>query len=100
MLVTRTRRGPWRRLRSPRLPVARWRPFLGPWGLPRFGHARQTDGGTGIVMRAGWMAPALLAGVGPWPPRKGVTGWEAIRNTRTMTGVPADTLYHRWLGWH
>ena len=38
--------------------------------------------------------------MGPWPPRKGVTGWEAIRNTQTMTGVPADTLYHRWLGWH
>ncbi|SRR6266536_5280671 len=21
-------------------------------------------------------------------------------NTQTMTGVPAGTLYHRWLGWH
>src|SRR6266576_346848 len=21
-------------------------------------------------------------------------------NTQTMTGVPAPTLYHRWLGWH
>jgi uncharacterized membrane protein len=25
---------------------------------------------------------------------------EAIGNTQTMTGVPAPTLYHRWLGWH
>ena len=23
-----------------------------------------------------------------------------MRNTQTMTGVPAPTLYHRWLGWH
>jgi uncharacterized membrane protein len=25
---------------------------------------------------------------------------EAAGNTQTMTGVPAPTLYHRWLGWH
>jgi len=25
---------------------------------------------------------------------------EATGNTQTMTGVPAPTLYHRWLGWH
>jgi uncharacterized membrane protein len=25
---------------------------------------------------------------------------EAMGNTQTMTGVPARTLYHRWLGWH
>ena len=25
---------------------------------------------------------------------------EAMWNTQTMTGVPAPTLYHRWLGWH
>jgi uncharacterized membrane protein len=24
----------------------------------------------------------------------------AIGNTRTMTGIPPRTLYHRWLGWH
>ena len=29
-----------------------------------------------------------------------VTCGEAIGNTQTMTGVPARTLYHRWLGWH
>jgi uncharacterized membrane protein len=29
-----------------------------------------------------------------------VTRGEAIGNTQTMTGVPARTLYHRWLGWH
>jgi uncharacterized membrane protein len=29
-----------------------------------------------------------------------VTRWEAMGNTQTMTGVPAPTLYHRWLGWH
>jgi uncharacterized membrane protein len=29
-----------------------------------------------------------------------VTCGEAIGNTQTMTGVPAATLYHRWLGWH
>ncbi len=29
-----------------------------------------------------------------------MTCWEAIGNTQTMTGVPAPTLYHRWLGWH
>ncbi len=23
-----------------------------------------------------------------------------VGNTQTMTGVPAPTLYHRWLGWH
>jgi hypothetical protein len=22
------------------------------------------------------------------------------RDTQTMTGLPAPTLYHRWLGWH
>ncbi len=25
---------------------------------------------------------------------------QMIGNTRTMTGVPAETLYHRWVGWH
>ena len=25
---------------------------------------------------------------------------EATGDTQTMTGVPAPTLYHRWLGWH
>jgi uncharacterized membrane protein len=25
---------------------------------------------------------------------------DAIGNTRTMTALPPETLYHRWLGWH
>ena len=25
---------------------------------------------------------------------------QAVGNIQTMTGVPAPTLYHRWLGWH
>ena len=29
-----------------------------------------------------------------------MTRWGAIGNTQTMTGVPAPTLYHRWLGRH
>src|SRR6201998_684946 len=29
-----------------------------------------------------------------------MTRREEIGNTQTMTGVPAPTLYHRWLGWH
>ena len=29
-----------------------------------------------------------------------MTRREAVGNTQTMTGVPAPTLYHRWLGWH
>src|SRR5215468_4356730 len=26
--------------------------------------------------------------------------WGTVGNTQTVTGVPAPTLYHRWLGWH
>jgi len=29
-----------------------------------------------------------------------MTRREATGDTQTMTGVPAPTLYHRWLGWH
>ena len=29
-----------------------------------------------------------------------MTRMEATGDTQTMTGVPAPTLYHRWLGWH
>jgi hypothetical protein len=25
---------------------------------------------------------------------------DAIGNTRTMTAIPPETLYQRWLGWH
>jgi hypothetical protein len=28
------------------------------------------------------------------------TQCDAVRDTRTMTGMPPDTLYHRCLGWH
>jgi uncharacterized membrane protein len=43
------------------------------------------------------MAPG--SGIGLVAGRAG-DRWEAIGNTQTMTGVPAHTLYHRWLGWH
>src|SRR5215471_15375538 len=29
-----------------------------------------------------------------------MTRRQAVGNTQTMTGIPAPTLYHRWLGWH
>ena len=29
-----------------------------------------------------------------------MTRREATGDTQTMTGIPAPTLYHRWLGWH
>jgi uncharacterized membrane protein len=29
-----------------------------------------------------------------------MTQQEAIGDTETMSGVPAPTVYHRWLGWH
>ena len=29
-----------------------------------------------------------------------MTRRQAVGNTQTMTGLPAPTLYHRWLGWH
>ena len=29
-----------------------------------------------------------------------MTRRQAVGNTQTMSGVPAPTLYHRWLGWH
>ena len=39
---------------------------------------------------------AIIAGL--FCPR--MTRRQAVGNTQTMTGVPAPTLYHRWLGWH
>jgi hypothetical protein len=29
-----------------------------------------------------------------------MTHRETTGDTQTMTGIPAPTLYHRWLGWH
>jgi hypothetical protein len=29
-----------------------------------------------------------------------MTRSEATADTQTMTGIPATTLYHRWVGWH
>src|SRR5262249_2816105 len=37
-------------------------------------------------------------GPGGWAGR--VARGEAMGNTQMMSGVPAPTLYHRWLGWH
>src|SRR5215468_3592493 len=34
------------------------------------------------------------------PPADRIHAKGQIGNTQTMTGVPAPTLYHRWLGWH
>jgi uncharacterized membrane protein len=39
---------------------------------------------------------AIIAGL--FCPR--MTRRQAVGNSQTMTGVPAPTLYHRWLGWH
>jgi hypothetical protein len=45
---------------------------------------------------SGWR---LVRGIGLMAAGRVARG-EAIGNTQTMTGVPARTLYHRWLGWH
>jgi len=34
------------------------------------------------------------------PTRKAATCPDVIGNNLTMTGMPPETLYHRWLGWH
>ena len=44
----------------------------------------------------GGILSAIIAGL--FCPR--MTRRQAVGNTQTMTGVPAPTLYHRWLGWH
>src|SRR5207344_1537610 len=59
-----------------------------------------------VAIPASLTAMGYLHRTGPpatrWPGGRTerVTRREAIGNTQTMTGVPAHTLYHRWLGWH
>src|SRR5207247_1484845 len=54
---------------------------------------------TGVGGTSRWVDGARSAGWGLMAAGR-VTCGEAIGNTQTMTGVPAPTLYHRWLGWH